>query len=230
MTTNAIDLVSLFGTVAKTLNQNKSALNEADTYNHDHGDNMAQIFNLITQAVGEKNGATPADQLKYASQILSQQSSSGSAKIYSEGLSDAAKEFSGKSALTSDNIAQLVQLLLGAAPAAATPASTPTTDSSSAGGDVLGSLLGSLLGGDTGTSAPAQNSQGAQDGIDLGDILNAGMAFMEAKQSGESNLQAIVNALTASSKVGTQDYRAQSGALVAQTILSAVTQLASAKK
>ena len=214
---NSIDLVSLFGTVAKTLTQNKSALNEADTYNHDHGDNMEQIFTVISQAMKEKSGASPADQLEYASQILRKQSSSGSAQIYSEGLSDAAREFTGKSALTADNITQLVQLLMGAAPAA-------STTGTSSGGDLLGSLLGSL----TGAAEPSA-SQSTQDGIDLGDILNAGMAFMQAKQEGGSNLQAIMNAL-ASSKVGSENYRAQSGALVANTLLNAVSKMVKAGK
>lgn len=218
---SAIDLASLFGTVAKTLTQNRSALNEADTYNHDHGDNMEQIFTVISQAMKEKSSASPADQLEYASQILRKQSSSGSAQIYSEGLSDAAREFSGKSALTADNITQLVQLLMGAAPAAASSTGT------SSGGDLLGSLLGSL----TGAAEPAasQSTQGAQDGIDLGDILNAGMAFMQAKQQGGSNLQAIMNALS-SSKMGSENYRAQSGALVANTLINAVSKMVKTSK
>ena len=36
----SIDLSKLFGSVAKTMAQNKADLNAADTYNHDHGDHM----------------------------------------------------------------------------------------------------------------------------------------------------------------------------------------------
>jgi hypothetical protein len=239
-----LDLASLFGTVAKTLNQNKSTLNEADTYNHDHGDNMAQIFEVITQAMKEKSSADPADQLAYASELLRKQSSSGSAKIYSEGLSDAAKQFSGKSSLTTDNITQLVSLLMGVSSSIAnnaqdgdllgtllgsltgTAASDASSGSQSGGGDVLGSLLNSLTGTADSTAVTNQN---AQDGLDLGDVLNAGMAFMQAKQSGGSNLQAIMSALS-SSKMGTQDYRKQSGALVANTLLNAVAKMTQSKK
>jgi hypothetical protein len=239
-----LDLASLFGTVAKTLNQNKSTLNEADTYNHDHGDNMAQIFEVITQAMKEKSSADPADQLAYASELLRKQSSSGSAKIYSEGLSDAAKQFSGKSSLTTDNITQLVSLLMGVSSSTAnnaqdgdllgtllgsltgTAASDASSGSQSGGGDVLGSLLNSLTGTADSTAVTNQN---AQDGLDLGDVLNAGMAFMQAKQSGGSNLQAIMSALS-SSKMGTQDYRKQSGALVANTLLNAVAKMTQSKK
>jgi len=97
-----IDLASLFGTVAKTLVQSQTAMNDADTYNHDHGDNMVETFNLISKAIQQKKDAAPATQLSYASEVLQKEASSGSAKLYSEGLSDAAKEFVGKDALTSE--------------------------------------------------------------------------------------------------------------------------------
>lgn len=219
---NAIDLVNLFGSVVKSLDQNKTALNNADSYNHDHGDNMVQIFEVITQAMKEKSGADPADQLAYASELLRKQSSSGSAKIYSEGLSDAAQQFSGQKNLTSDNVAQLVQLLMGASSAA----SASTTGS---GDDILGSLLGSLAGTVSGESS-STTGQSSQDGVDLGDLVNAGLSFLETKQSGGSNMDALIGALTSSSKVGQQDYRAQSGALVASTLMNFVNQLSNVKK
>ena len=91
----SIDLGKLFGTVAKTLTQNQTQLNTADTYNHDHGDHMVQIFEVITLAMKEKQNASPADQLAYASQLLRAKSQSGSAQLYAEGLSDAASQFQG---------------------------------------------------------------------------------------------------------------------------------------
>lgn len=46
-----LDLVNLFQGVAKTLVDNRTALNEADTYNHDHGDNMVKVFQVISEAM-----------------------------------------------------------------------------------------------------------------------------------------------------------------------------------
>jgi len=43
-------------------------------------------------------------------------------------------------------------------------------------------------------------------------------------------MDALMSALTSSSKVGTQDYRAQSGALVANALLQAVSTMVTAKK
>ena len=63
---NQIDLSQLFGQVVQSLSQNQGALNQADEYNKNHGDNMVEIFKLVTQALQEKKDAKPAAQLKYA--------------------------------------------------------------------------------------------------------------------------------------------------------------------
>lgn len=228
MAAKNIDLIKLFGTVAKTMAQNKENLNQADTYNHDHGDHMVEIFEVITQAMKEKKTASPADQLAYASQILRQKSQSGSAQIYAEGLSDAASQFKGKSAITTDTAMQLIQALLGAQGSTTLPGSV----AQNGGGDLLGSLLGGLMGGQQAQpqQQPAVAEQAGPLGqIDIGDLLNAGMAFAQTKQSGGSNLDAILNAVVSSSKMSETEHRAQSGTLVANTLLQMVGQMAAKK-
>ena len=69
MAKNQIDLFSMFKQATQAMQENKSSLNEADTYNHDHGDHMVEIFEVITQAMKEKKDADPADQLEYAAKI-----------------------------------------------------------------------------------------------------------------------------------------------------------------
>ena len=49
-----IDLAKLFGAVASNLGEKRETLNQADTYNNDHGDHMVEIFEVVTQAVKEK--------------------------------------------------------------------------------------------------------------------------------------------------------------------------------
>ncbi len=71
-----------------------------------------------------------------------------------------------------------------------------------------GGLLDSLVG-----------SIGGDDGLDLGDILSAGAAFMESKQEGDSNLEAAVDAVISASKMGETPHRAQSSKLVADVLL-----------
>jgi hypothetical protein len=201
---NPIDLAKLFQSVTGTLSQNRESLNEADTNNHDHGDNMVETFEVITQAMKEKKGADPADQLAYASEILRQRKS-GSAKVYADGLAQASQEFQGQQ-VNSGNAMTLIQTLLGGGQAA--PQQQPQDSG-------LGGMLGSLLGG--GAAKPAQQQGG---GLDVGDLLNAGMSFMNTKQRGGSNLEAIVSAVVSSSAMG--GYRQQSGNLVAGALMQAV--------
>ena len=237
----AIDLGKLFGSVAKTMVQNQTSLNQADTYNHDHGDNMVQIFEVITQAMKEKQNATPAEQLAYASKLLQSQSQSGSAQLYAEGLSDAASQFKGSPAITTDTAMTLVQALLGAQGSVPTSsqggtgdllgsllgglsgAQTPTQTQGDAAGDMLGSLLGGL------TGAQPSAESGGQSQIDIGQLLNAGMAFAQTKQSGGSNLDAILNAVVSSSKMSDSSHRSQSGTLVANTLMQVIGQMAAKK-
>ena len=82
-----------------------------------------------------------------------------------------------------------------------------------------GDLLGSLLGG--GGEAQPQGQQNPA-GVDVGDLLNAGMAFMNTKSQGGNNMQAAINALVAGSAMGNSDHRAQSGNLVVNALLNAI--------
>ena len=126
-----MDLSSLFNVAAQALTANQSSLNQADTENQNHGDNMVQVFNMISQVMANQQGASPSQQLNSASQYLAQNGTSGSAQVYSQGLAQAAQQFQGQSAVTPDNAMTLVQSLLGGGQSAP-----------SQGGDMLGSLLG----------------------------------------------------------------------------------------
>ncbi len=79
-----------------------------------------------------------------------------------------------------------------------------------------GGLLGSLLSGLTGGDEKESESQK----VELDDLLRAGLAFVQSKQGGGSNTEAIINALIAASPLGESAHRSQSGSLVASTIMS----------
>ena len=231
MANNQIDLFSLFNQVTKTVKDNKTSLNEADSYNHDHGDHMVEIFEVITKAVKEKKNADPADQLEYAASLLRQQAKSGSGKLYAQGLNEAAKTMVGKD-LNAGSIMSMVQSILGAGEA---PVNKPAES-----GDMLGSLLGSLtsggnanaqsggldLGGLLG-SLTGSGTPDAQDGLDIGDLLGAGMSFLSAKQGGKSNLEALTGALVSGSQMATSPYREQSSQLVTSTLLKSLSKMLS---
>jgi hypothetical protein len=190
---------------------------------------MVQAFNMISQVMAGQKDAPPAQQLSQASQYLAQNGTSGSAHVYSQGLAQAAQQFQGQSAVTPDNAMMLIQSLLGGGQQSASQTGGDLLGSLLGGGQATspgGDLLGSLLGGNQ--QAPQAGSQ-QPDGIDLGDLLNAGMTFMNAKQQGQGNLQAGLAALMAAGPMGQKPHRQQSGQLVANALLQAISGMANRK-
>lgn len=207
MSIQNLDLVPMFKAASKALKQNQDSLNQADQYNHNHGDNMVDIFGVITKAMQAKKDASPTDQLEYAAQKLRQNPSSGSAVAYSEGLERAAQQFQGKQ-LTSANAMDLISALMGVGSA--------QQSSSSPAGGLLGSLLGggssasgtdspaadilgSLLGGG---SAPAQTSGGAGDL--LGSLLGTDSTPTQSGSGSGDLLGSLLGSLTGSQPAGAQ--------------------------
>jgi hypothetical protein len=88
---------------------------------------------------------------------------------------------------------------------------------SQSGGDMLGALLGGLAGGGS-----AKPGGGLSDGLDVGDLLTAGMGYLQAKQSGSSNVQALMQAFMAVSRIGNSEHRQQSTGLVVNSFLQAL--------
>jgi hypothetical protein len=193
-----VDLVKLFSTVAETMVENQSSLNKADQYNQDHGDHMVEIFELVTGAMKNTSSDDISSGLAKASELLSGKES-GSAAMYAKGLGQAAEYFQDQD-LDATQLLPLLQTMLGGGEASI----------SQGAGGLLDSLVGSF---------------GGEDGLDLGDILSAGAAFLQSKEEGDSNLEAAVDAVISASKMGETPHRAQSSKLVAdvllQTLLSA---------
>jgi hypothetical protein len=237
--------------------QNRDQLNSADTQNNDHGDNMVNVFNTITQALEKKTKGTPADQLVYASKQVAKNCPSGSGKVYAEGLARAAGSLGGDS-INSSNAMQLITALLGSG--ASSAQSSPPTQGGGEMGNLIGSLLGgasesqpsgtaatdpmaSLLGGLLGGESQQQQTNSAesnpmasllgsllggeqqsaqsgagQGGINMSQILAAGMEFMQSQQQGQDTMSSLLDAVVAGSQAGS-GYRSQSGKLVAGTLM-----------
>ncbi|MGB8982874.1 MAG: DAK2 domain-containing protein [Anaerolineales bacterium] len=226
-----MDLSAIFNVATQALAANQSSLNQADTENQNHGDNMVQAFTMISQALASQQGAAPSSQLQHASQVLTQNAHSGSGQAYAQGLAQAAQQFQGQSAVTPDNAMLLVQSLLGGGQQSAPQAGTDLLGGLLGGGgqggaSQAGDLLGTLLGG--GQTAPQAGGQ-QPDGIDLGDVLNAGLTFMNAKQQGQDNLQAALTALMSAGPLGQKPHRQQSGQVVANALLQAISGMANRK-
>jgi hypothetical protein len=209
MATNQVNLYQLFQAVNEELQQNQAQLNSADTYNHDHGDNMVDVFNTITSAMLENKNATPAKQLSSAASQLSTKQN-GSAQYYEKSLNQAAAELGGAKSVTADNVSTLLQTLLGGGQA--------NTQAGSAATDMLGSLLKGLTGT---TGAPSSTGTG-QSTIDWATLANAGMEYMKSKQEGKDTLTSLMDALMAEESTANAPYRKDSGSIVANTLLKAL--------
>jgi hypothetical protein len=218
MSEKSMDLSALFNVAAQALTANQVSLNQADTENQNHGDNMVQVFNMISQALASQQGSAPSSQLQHASNYLAQNGTSGSAQVYAQGLAHAAQQLEGHSAVTPENAMLLIQSLLGGGQQSAAQAGGQATPQT-------GDLLGSLLGGEQAASQTGQPSHG----IDAGDLLNAGMAFMNAKQQGQDGLQAALTALMSAGPMAQKSHRQQSGQLVANALLQAISGMSNRK-
>ncbi len=262
MADNSALLANIFNMVTNTLAENRQSLNQADDQNHDHGTNMVQTFQTITNAINARKNAPASDALAYAAQKVSKESPSGSGQLYAQNLAKAANQMQGQ-ALNPQSAIQILQTLIGGGQAqpqqtdqaaggdilgsilgSLTGAQPQQGASQPAGGDLLGELLGGLTGGQFqqqaaqpaggdllgsilgglagGGNAPANTNPNANNGLDIGDLVTAGMTYMQAKQSGGSNASALIQALLAGSGMGNTNHRTQSTQLVTNTFLQAL--------
>ena len=219
MSQPALDLSALFGAALQAVTAHRQEINDLDGYNGNHGDNMVENVRLIVDALKEKSSHTPSEALEHAGQRLQSQGRGGTSQYYAKGLGQAAGQLQGRSSLDGNDVVSLVQSLLGAIP------SQGHQPQPQAGGSVLEQVMG-LVGGQPPQAGP-QN-----DGLDMGDVLGAllpaGLAFLQAKQSGADTAtaagQALMGALMGGQmnplQAGTP--RAAAGGLIAQSILQAL--------
>lgn len=207
MADNSALLLDIFQAVTRTLADNQQTLDKVDEYNHDHGTNMVQTFQTITRALQQKKDSPQSAALAFAAKELSSKAASGSGRLYAQGLAEAATQLKGRD-VDAQSAMQLLQTLIGGG-----QSQQPAAQST--GGDALGALLGGLAG----SKSPGVEQN---EGLDMGDLLNASVAFLQSKQSGGSNTEALLQAVVAASGMGTTAHRAQSTQLVASSFLKAI--------
>jgi hypothetical protein len=239
------DLSNLFGAALEAMTANRQEINALDGYNGNHGDNMVENLRLITESLQEKSSQTPAEALGYASQRLQSQGRGGTSQYYARGLGQAAEQLQDRSSLDGNDVMSLLQMLLGAIPSQGYQPQPQAGDSvldqvlgmasgqpsqgyqpqPQAGDSVLDQVLGMASG------QPSQATPQDSD-LDLGDVLNvllpAGLAFLQAKQSGADTASAARQALMSALMGGqvnplqANTPRTAAGGLVAQSILQAL--------
>jgi hypothetical protein len=244
MSQPALDLSELFGAALQSVMAHRQEINDLDGYNGNHGDNMVENMRMVVDALQEKSTRSPAEALGYASQKLQTNGRGGTSQYYAQGLGQAADQMQGRSTLEDNDVMSIVQSILGAIPSQGAQQQPQPgggvleqilgmagAQQPQAGGSVLEQILG-MAGAQQPQASPAAGP--LDDGLDLGDVLGAlvpaGLAFLQAKQTGADTAsavgQALIGALMGQGHVnplqaGTP--RAAAGGLVAQSILQALT-------
>jgi hypothetical protein len=240
-----VNLFQAFQAVSSALNQKRDDLNQKDSYNHNHGDNMVEIFDVITQAMKEKKNATPADQLAYASELLRRKQNSGSAQLYSQNLSQASQQLKDKP-VNQNTAMTLIQALLGGGSQTSQQETNPLGSLAGAllGGDSsnqtqtnpLASLAGALLGGSGQASQqeadPLSSLAGAllgggstQSQADpmaslAGSLLGGLTGSSQSSQGGQGMMESLIGTLMSGSQMSSSEHRKESGQIVGSTLIN----------
>jgi hypothetical protein len=221
MQNSTADLSNLFGTALSAVRNNRQQINALDGYNGNHGDNMVHNLDIITQALRSEASQPPAVALETAARQLRTQGRGTTSQYYATGLTRAASQLRGKSALSNTDVTKLTHTMLGSVPARGGYAAQASPQAAST--SVLDSLLG-LATGATASRAPA--AAAGSNGFGLDDLMMAGARYLQAKQAGSDNMSAIaqaaVGAFTGNQQQQGYSPQSAAGGLIAQSVLGAL--------
>jgi hypothetical protein len=222
MAHSTADLASSFGAALGALRDNRTQVNQLDGFNGNHGDNMVHNVGVIQKALQSNAAQPPSAALQAAAKRLQTQGRGGTSQYYARGLSQAASQLSGQSALNNNDVMTLVQSVLGAVPAQSNGQAANAAPAQSGADSVLGALLGMAGGG----GQPGQSGAQPTNSLGLDDVIRAGESFVQAKQAGSDNMTAITQAamsgLMGSQPLQSGSPQAAAGGLLAQSVLGAL--------
>jgi len=233
-----MDLAGIFQSVTQALAESQGSLDQADDYNHNHGSNMVQTFQTVTNALEKKRNSSDSVALAYAAKAVARQANSGSSQLYAQNLAEAATHFKGKR-VDERGALDLLQTLIGGQSSSASggsdllgsllggmsgSAASPSAGPASAGGDLLGALLGGMSGSSGGSGSQQQG------GLNLGNLLQAGLAYMQASQGGASTMEALAQAFMAGSGMGGSKHRTESTQVVVNSFLQALSGMSAQRR
>jgi hypothetical protein len=206
-----IELAPIFQTVEAVMEENRLAINQADTVNGNHGDHMVEIFSIAVQAASQKKAEGLAAAMDYAGELLGEMPENGSAHLYGLGLAQLGQQLD-RYHLTLDDLAQYLRNVLQE------DSKRETAEAASRSGDVLKALVNALAGWQQGgTSQPK-----AANLLDLGYMFDLGIAYMQAKLRNPSRAEVLADAAATVSPLSQVAWRYQSGKLAILTLLRAM--------
>lgn len=218
----SVDLAALFEAVGAVLRSSRAELNAADAENANHGDHILEVFETAAAAASEMEAARSiledlsandlADQMQAAAGRLHALPDNGTAGVYARGLEQLAVQMRRFNIGLDDFLEYLRK-------AAGDESSGPETGSeNSRAGITLKALMAGLAGwNDVENGRPAGETP-----LDMGALLELGMAYMQAKARGGSRIEVIADAAASASPLRLQPHRYQSGKMVIAALLKAV--------
>jgi hypothetical protein len=215
MATTPTDLPALFSRVAQVLEGQRETLNQADAYNHDHGDHMVLIFTLASRAAAEMSAASLPEAMQHASHLLVEQPDNDSAQVYARGLDRLAVQLRQRQ-LTLEDLLFAARSYLREPGEAGEAGEKRTAE---VGKALLAALAewsqveASLVQGETGPPG---------GGLDMGYMFGVGMAYLQAKQKGGSRLDVLSETVASASPLGKVPYRHQSGVIAIKALVEAM--------
>ena len=210
---SAASLAPLFQAVGEALSQQRAALNQADSLNGDHGDHMVEIFQVATRAAQEKQESEVAEAMAYAASQLEALSGNGSAKVYANGLQQMAAQLR-RYEISLDDLVGYIRIELGEGK---TNSKAPAPDLAHAGG-----VLKALVAGLANWGRVEEGKQPEDNPVDMGVLLEFGMAYLQAKLGGGRRAEVLAEAAAAASPLSKAPQRYQSGKIAIQAFLEAM--------
>ncbi len=219
---NSYDLSNLFQAVADVLQEQRDTLNQADSYNGNHGDHMVAIFQDAVMAAQKNPTDDLAESMAYASRLLRQRSYNGSAQVYAAGLEQFAGQFRKHQVTLEDLVTYVQGVIKEDENFTSGETESGITEQGGEKKDRSGSVLKALLAGLAGWQKAELGESGEDDRLGMGYLFEVGIAYMQAKQRGGSKTEILADAAVSVCPLNRVPHRSQSGKIAIQALLQAM--------
>jgi hypothetical protein len=217
---SSLNLSHLFQSAKGRLIALQEELNQADTYNGNHGDHMVEIFEVAVQAAEQASSESLSSGMQRSGEMLSELSDNGSAQVYARGLTEFSQAFGHHQISLEELVAYVRGLLSQEQPPAQESSeagdSAETTQSSPA------QVLKALVDGLNGWRQSGSERDSSRKDLDMGALFELGVIYMQAKRRGGSRLEVISEAAVSASPLSQVPHRYLSGKLAISALLEAM--------
>jgi hypothetical protein len=219
---NSYDLSNLFQAVADVLQEQRDNLNQADSYNGNHGDHMVAIFQDAVLAAQKNPTGDLAESMAYASRLLRQRSHNGSAQVYAAGLEQFAGQFRKHQVTLEDLVTYVQDVIKEEENFTSRETESDTTEQGVGKKDRSAGVLKALLAGLAGWQKVESGESSEDDRLGMGYLFEVGIAYMQAKQRGGSKTEILADAAVSVCPLNRVPHRSLSGKIAIQALLQAM--------